>query len=84
MKQVVQVRLEADAAQLDALVRTMAACNDTANLVSRVAHDGKVFRGRDLRAIVTNFAGRLHGQRSAKTKRLRAAVAAETECGDTA
>jgi predicted site-specific integrase-resolvase len=27
---------------------------------------------------VTSFAGRLYGQRSAKTKRLRAAVSAET------
>jgi len=27
---------------------------------------------------------RLYGQRSAKTKRLRAAVSAETECGDAA
>ena len=51
MKLVVQVRLEADASQLDALVRTLTACNDTANLVSRVAHGAKVFRGRDLRAI---------------------------------
>lgn len=51
MKQVVQVRLQADAVQLDALVRTLTACNDTANLVSRVAHGEKVFRGRDLRAI---------------------------------
>ena len=33
---------------------------------------------RDMLAIVTSFAGRLYGQRSAKTKRLRAAVAAET------
>lgn len=39
---------------------------------------------RDMLAIVTSFAGRLYGQRSAKTKRLRAAVAAETECGDAA
>ncbi len=37
---------------------------------------------RDMLAIVTSFAGRLYGQRSARTKRLRAAVAAETECGD--
>jgi len=37
---------------------------------------------RDMLAIVTSFAGRLYGQRSAKTKRLRAAVTAETECGD--
>jgi len=51
VKQVVQVRLEADAAQLDALVRTLAACNATANLVSELAHTEKVFRGRDLRAI---------------------------------
>lgn len=39
---------------------------------------------RDMLAIVTSFAGRLYGQRSAKTKRLRATVAAETECGDAA
>jgi predicted site-specific integrase-resolvase len=32
-------------------------------------------------AIVTSFAGRLYGQRSAKTKRLRAAVAAEINIG---
>ncbi|PJE02579.1 MAG: IS607 family transposase [Mycobacterium sp.] len=37
---------------------------------------------RDMLAIVTSFAGRLYGQRSAKTKRLRAAVSAETEPGD--
>jgi putative resolvase len=35
----------------------------------------------DMLAIVTSFAGRLYGQRSAKTKRLRAAVAAETNIG---
>lgn len=51
VKQVVQVRLQVDAVQLDVLVRTLTACNDTANLVSRVAHGEKVFRGRDLRAI---------------------------------
>jgi putative resolvase len=39
---------------------------------------------RDMLAIVTSFAGRLYGQRSAKTKRLRSAVSAETECGDAA
>jgi putative resolvase len=39
---------------------------------------------RDMLAIVTSFAGRLYGQRSAKTKRLRAAVSAETACGDAA
>jgi putative resolvase len=39
---------------------------------------------RDLLAIVTGFAGRLYGQRSAKTKRLRAAVTAETTSGDAA
>ncbi|MCH9734093.1 MAG: recombinase family protein [Actinomycetia bacterium] len=32
----------------------------------------------DMLAIVTSFAGRLYGQRSAKTRRLRAAVTAET------
>lgn len=37
---------------------------------------------RDMLAIVTSFAGRLYGQRSAKTKRLRAAVAAETRLTD--
>lgn len=37
---------------------------------------------RDMLAIVTSFAGRLYGQRSAKAKRLRAAVAAEAEPGD--
>lgn len=51
MKQVVQVRLEANAAQLDALARTLTACNQTANLVSAIAHRQRVFRGRDLRAI---------------------------------
>ncbi|MGV0810325.1 transposase [Mycolicibacterium boenickei] len=51
MKQVVQVRLEADAAQLDVLARTLTACNQTANLVSTIAHRERVFRGRDLRAI---------------------------------
>jgi excisionase family DNA binding protein len=39
---------------------------------------------RDMLAVVTSFAGRLYGQRSAKTKRLRTAVSAETECGDAA
>jgi putative resolvase len=39
---------------------------------------------RDMRAIVTSFAGRLYGQRSAKTKRLRAAVSAQTCSGDAA
>ncbi|MBS4728414.1 IS607 family transposase [Mycobacterium sp. SM1] len=39
---------------------------------------------RDMLAIVTSFAGRLYGQRWAKTKRLRAAVSAETESGDAA
>jgi excisionase family DNA binding protein len=38
----------------------------------------------DMLAVVTSFPGRLYGQRSAKTKRLRAAVSAETECGDAA
>lgn len=39
---------------------------------------------RDMLAIVTSFAGRLYGQRSAKAKRLRAAVSAETTSGDAA
>lgn len=39
---------------------------------------------RDMLAIVTSFAGRLYGQRSAKTKRLRAVVAAETRTSDAA
>jgi putative transposase len=51
VKQVVQVRLEADAAQLDVLARTLMACNETANLVSEVAHTHRVYRTRDLRAI---------------------------------
>jgi predicted site-specific integrase-resolvase len=36
---------------------------------------------RDMLAIVTGFAGRLYGQRWARTKRLRAAVSAETRSG---
>lgn len=51
MKQVVQVRLEANAAQLDVLARTLTTCNETANLVSTVAHSNRVYRSRDLRAI---------------------------------
>jgi len=51
VKLVVRVRLEVDAAQLDVLARTLVACNDTANLVSAIAHRESVFRGRDLRAI---------------------------------
>lgn len=39
---------------------------------------------RDMLAIVTSFAGRLYGQRSATTKRLRAAVSAETRSTDAA
>jgi putative resolvase len=39
---------------------------------------------RDMLAIVTSFAGRLYGQRSAKTKRVRAVVAAETRSSDAA
>lgn len=35
-------------------------------------------------ALVTGFAGRRHGQRSASTERRPAAVAAETEGGDAA
>jgi putative transposase len=51
VKQVVQVRLEVDAAQLDVLARTLIACNETANLVSAAAHAQRVYRSRDLRAI---------------------------------
>jgi putative transposase len=51
VKQVVQVRLESNAAQLDVLARTLIACNETANLVSAVAHAQGVYRSRDLRAI---------------------------------
>lgn len=51
MKLAVQVRLEADAAQLDVLARTLIACNETANHVSTIAHRQAVFRRRDLRAI---------------------------------
>jgi predicted site-specific integrase-resolvase len=38
----------------------------------------------DMLAIVTSFAGPLYGQRSAKTKRLRATVRVETQSGDAA
>jgi IS605 OrfB family transposase len=51
VKQVVRVRLEADAAGLDVLARTLIACNETANLVSKVAHTEGVYRSRDLRSI---------------------------------
>jgi IS605 OrfB family transposase len=51
VKQVVQVRLEVDPAQLDVLARTLIACNETANLVSAAAHAQRVYRSRDLRAI---------------------------------
>jgi putative transposase len=51
VKQVVQVRLEVNASQLDVLARTLIACNETANLVSAVAHTQRVYRSRDLRAI---------------------------------
>jgi hypothetical protein len=61
MRQVVQVRLETDAAQLDLLARTLIACNETANLVSMIAHREKVFRGRDLRAITYAQARRRAG-----------------------
>ncbi|MEW2479669.1 transposase [Mycobacterium sp. NPDC049093] len=59
MKQVVQVRLEANARQMDMLVRTLIACNQTANLVSQVAWAQRVYRSRDLRA-VTYAAARQH------------------------
>lgn len=36
----------------------------------------------DMLAIITSFAGRLYGQRSAKARRLRAVVAAEAGAGD--
>jgi predicted site-specific integrase-resolvase len=36
----------------------------------------------EMLAIASGFAGGLYGQRSAKTKRLRAAVVAETRSGD--
>jgi predicted site-specific integrase-resolvase len=39
---------------------------------------------RDMPAIVTSFAGRLYGQLPAKTRRPRAAVAAEARSGDAA
>ena len=39
---------------------------------------------RDMLATVTSSAGRFYGQRSAKTRRLRAAVAAQTRAGDAA
>ncbi len=37
---------------------------------------------RDMLTIITSFAGRLYGRRSAKAKRLRAVVAAETRTSD--
>ncbi|WP_232320435.1 transposase [Rhodococcus sp. WMMA185] len=60
MKQVVRVKLLADAQQLDAVLRTLAVCNDTATLVARIAHEKRVFRKRDLRA-VTYATARGHG-----------------------
>jgi predicted site-specific integrase-resolvase len=39
---------------------------------------------RDMLAVVTSFAGRLYGQRSAKTGRRRAVVAARTRSSDAA
>ena len=51
VKQIVQVRLDADSAQLDALCRTLTACNETATLVAKIAHEQRVYRSRDLRAI---------------------------------
>jgi putative resolvase len=41
------------------------------------AHSGEAELVRDMLAIVTSFSGRLYGQRSAQTKRLRHAVLAE-------
>ncbi|AOW94468.1 transposase [Rhodococcus sp. WMMA185] len=60
VKQVVRVKLLADSQQLDVLVRTLAVCNDTATLVARIAHEKRVFRKRDLRAI-TYATAREHG-----------------------
>jgi IS605 OrfB family transposase len=51
VKQVVQVRLEVEPAELDVLARTLLACNETANLVSAAARAHGVYRSRDLRAI---------------------------------
>ena len=51
VKQVVQVRLEANASQLDTLARTLTACNQTANLISQIARTDGVYRSRDLRVI---------------------------------
>ncbi len=51
MIKVVRVKLLTDAEQFSVLSETLAACNDTANLVSRVAHEHREFRERDLRAI---------------------------------
>jgi predicted site-specific integrase-resolvase len=43
-----------------------------------VAESAELELVRDMLAIVTSFAGRLDGQRSAKARRLRAVAAAET------
>lgn len=51
VKQVVRVKLLPEGPQLDALMRTLAACNDTATLVAWIAHENRAFRKRDLRAI---------------------------------
>jgi len=48
---VVQVKLLTNAEQFTALSDTLAACNDTADLVSRVALEQHTYRSRDLRAI---------------------------------
>lgn len=48
---VVRVKLLTDTEQFSALSETLAACNNTANLVSCVAHEHRKFRERDLRAI---------------------------------
>jgi IS605 OrfB family transposase len=51
MKAVVQIKLLADASQLDTLTRTLWACNETATFISAIAHQHQTFRERDLRAI---------------------------------
>lgn len=45
------MRLTPTPDQFRALSETLAACNCTANLISAIAHDKRVFRKRDLRAI---------------------------------
>jgi hypothetical protein len=69
VRQVVQVRLEANTFQLDVLARTLVACNQTANLIAQVARAEGVYRSpvrpsyvADQRqAAIAGFGGRAGG-----------------------